>query len=133
MAIQIVSAILAKRAFEDESGLWHVVDPAAALFVPNREKVNETTSLVLVLTMVGGASGQTSQMSVTFLDPNQATAMTMPPGEYTWHAEPALIVITLDNIPIRAVGTHVFHVSVDDEVETELRLPVFRRGEQPAG
>lgn len=135
MAIQAMSAILVQDCYEDEEGVFHMVNLIGPIAIPSgAAKTAKGIKLRLpdfkaVLTLWGGESGQSFKLSGALTYPAGGPSARMPVHDYTWPIGSVSMRITINfpeaRIDVKADGVYKIKFLIDGQPLIELPLPIL--------
>ena len=141
MAIEILSAMLAKESYVDDQGRRHIVEPATTITVP-KEAIDKAKAqgaglkfrleMVGVLVLWGGTEGEEYTLAAAWTAPG-AEIETMPVHHYTWQKSQAttIIIKMIIDLGIKNLGVAKFKFLVNGNPGAELPLPILAEGAAP--
>jgi len=143
MAIQIMAAILAREAYRDEKGRFHIIDPVCSISIPSplREQLRasgeetikaQLPDCVAVLTLWGGQQGEKYNLSAGLTYPDGSSTV-LPPQHFTWGAEgtTTLTIEMKGELGFKKSGIYKIKLLLNGRPAGQLPLPVFWEDDLP--
>jgi len=144
MAIEILSAMLAKESYGAHDGKLHIVSPVTSLTVPKQafEEVKATgkkgiqtdVNLVAVLVLWGGSPDEQYTLTAALTGPTGKT-VAMPVQHKVWAGGDGMTgTINIDatfQFNESGLGMFKFKFLLNGTSRAEIRLPILKEGDAP--
>ena len=143
MAIQLMSAILARESYDDLQGHKHIVDPATPITIPAalRERMEKAGAAFLsfdfppivgVVTLWGGIRGENYILSGAIEYPDGSAAKSGV-SHFTWpELSATIVVIDFSGVlGFKGSGTYKFKFLLNGKGMAVLPLPILWEDELP--
>lgn len=136
MPIQLMSAILAQRAFKDPDGNWHIINPAKPLIIDPKNRAGQQVAAsidcIAAVTLWGGQEGQEFALTTGLSSPTRP-AVNPSLQRLSWGKAPSCQAFIDINLKVAFDQSGVWKMKflVDGEPVGELPVPIFWADEYP--